>query len=76
MYVAYTGRRAKTLNNYNHSRLKDGPYDFSSGGCEVSDRDAEALMVMNRNGMVPAEKPAEKPAAKPKVQRAVPKAKQ
>lgn len=80
MYIKYTGRRAGALSKYNNPRLKDGPYDFSSGGCVVSDRDAEVLMRMNRNGMVPAEKPAEKPpekpAEKPKVQRPAPKAKQ
>ena len=58
-YIKYTGRRAETLKNYNHPKLQDGPYDFSSGGCEVSREDARVLVELNRNGMIVAEKPTD-----------------
>jgi hypothetical protein len=50
LLVKYHGSRAETLKQYNLPAFRGGPYDFSTGECEVDEKDGELLAKENPQG--------------------------
>lgn len=48
--VKYHGSRAETLKSYNPKYFRSGPYDFTTGECDVDEKDAERLVQENPKG--------------------------